>query len=955
MDLKQEILNATDGGLDILCDIFPEARETVGNKKKFKIRDEKTPSAMLYKSPKTDYWTVKDFGDTIPAMNAIDAFMWSEGIDKSRFYEACLILAEKYNVDYSLKPNINKPKYKEFRDADKGAKEKDYTIKTRDSFTDEELKVWGAFVKQETLEKYNYKVLEEYTSTFLNDKNNRLTTVRVASSADFPIFFHECGDFGKIYCPFAYDKKDRFVWVGKIDENYINGIDIVKQAYDALQKAKETAKEAKIPYSGKSKLDSIFICSGERDAMNVAGMGYYPIWFNSEVVPSQKVVKELLRYADEVYNIPDLDDKGEKNGKKIALTYPEIYTMEIPRWIMGFNDMRKRGRKDLRDFLELRPNRDEFKKMMQTAKQVKFWETKFSERGTRCEIKTANLLHYLRLNGFYKIKDSLTGEMKLVRIVGYRVEEMNPKQIRDFVRQDLKKRQVENLVLEAYLNSKKTTQSLYDDLDTIELNFSVATPYSRTLFFENCLVEISADDVKIVPLLKQDQINAYCKQERIIPHQFKRLNPAFSFDGDNFQINYPQDKDGNMLYPKSKIFRYLINSSRLYWRKEYEDKRLQDPTQEEAYRKEMRFNIYSNRLETEEIRDQALSLLNKLQVIGYILRKHKEPDVAKLVWLMEDKLVGADESSGGTGKSLFVNILDKLHLTRQELINARRVDEKGDTFLFGSVTEQTDIVYFEDAKKSFDVTTLYPVITGKMPINPKNKSSFSIEYEKSPLIIVSSNFPPQNYSRDGSTSRRVVPVIMADYYHEKIEGKNDYNETRKVSDDLDGQKLFGSDYTEDDYNADYNLIVDCIQLFMRYNKTFFLPKMDNVHKRTDIMQMGDDFMDWAEEYYAPDSGNLDKLIPRTVVYDSYCNSLGKTGKSKGKKGFRDALRAFAHFHSYEVNPTELRGMREDGRLTMKCRIDGQASKSCEMLYIRSSADAPLNNELDSQYRPQFIC
>lgn len=948
-NLKDEILNATDGGLEILCDIFPNSRETIGTKKKFKIRDEKTPSANFYKSTKTGYWNVKDLGDSFPAMNAIDAFMWHEGMDKSRFFEACLLLAERYNVDYSLKPEINKPKYKEFCDAESGAKEKDYSIKVRDEFTDDELKVWGAFVKPTILEKYNYKVLEEYTYNFIGSKNNRLTTVKVAGSPDFPIFFHDCGSFGKIYCPLAYDKIDRFLYVGNKDENYINGLDVVIADYEKLQEAKEHAKEVKIDYHGRDKLEAIFICSGERDAMNIAGMGYYPIWFNSEVVPSAKVVTELLRYADAVYNIPDLDAKGEKNGIDIALTYPEIYTIEIPRWILGFNDIRKRCRKDLRDFLELRPSQQEFKKLIQTAKQAKFWEIKTSDKGIRCDIKTANLLHYLRLNGFYKIKDGLTGEMKLVQVVGFRVEETNPKQIRDFIRMDLKKRQVENIVLEAYLNSKKTTQSLYDDLDTIELNFAVATPNTRTLFFQNCYVEISADNLNIVPLRRQDQIRTYCRSERIIPHNFKRLQPAFTFNGDDFSINYPQDKDGNLLYPQSKVFRYLINASRLYWRKEMEEKALTDKEQEMAYRKNMRFNLFSERLDPNEVLDQIMSLLNKLQVIGYILRKHKEPDTAKLVWIMDNKLSGSEESSGGTGKSMFVNILDKLRLTTQEHINARRVDEKGDTFLFGSVTEQTDIVYFEDAKKSFDVTTLYPVITGKMPINPKNKSSFSIEYEKSPLLVVSSNFPPANYSRDGSTSRRVVPVVMADYYHEKIDGKNDYDETRKISDDLDGQNLFGSDYTEEDYNADYNLIIDCIQLFMQHNKTFMLPKMDNVHKRGDIMTMGDDFRDWAEEYFAEDSGNLDKLIPRIVVYESYRASLGNTSKVKGKKGFRDALRSFAHFHGYEVTPPELKCIQKDGRAMMKCRIGYETSISREMIYLRTPG-TPLNNELDATYR-----
>ena len=45
-------------------------------------------------------------------------------------------------------------------------------------------------------------------------------------------------------------------------------------------------------------MPAIFICSGERDAMNVASMGYVPVWLNSESADlSMSTLIELHRLA----------------------------------------------------------------------------------------------------------------------------------------------------------------------------------------------------------------------------------------------------------------------------------------------------------------------------------------------------------------------------------------------------------------------------------------------------------------------------------------------------------------------------------------------------------------------------------------------------------------------------------------------------------------------------------
>lgn len=82
----------------------------------------------------------------------------------------------------------------------------------------------------------------------------------------------------------------------------------------------DPANEGK-PYISQ-KLEEAFICSGERDALCVRALGYYPLWFNSE---TQKItsdeIKEIMKYVKRLYNIPDIDSTGIRKGTELALEF----------------------------------------------------------------------------------------------------------------------------------------------------------------------------------------------------------------------------------------------------------------------------------------------------------------------------------------------------------------------------------------------------------------------------------------------------------------------------------------------------------------------------------------------------------------------------------------------------------------------------------------------------------
>ncbi len=929
IDLKSEILKATHGGLNLLLDLYPSAREVVsGNARKFKMRaDERTASATIRE--KDGVWYVCDFGDDGREINCFDAYMRANNV--GFFAEALHQLADRYQIDTTLRPEINKALRIEFEDVEDDPDchegDFDYHAKAEPSLAD--LKVWGAFVKAETLARYHYLSLDYYTAVSRNKDTKRLTKRTVYASEDFPIFLHDCGDFKKIYCPLSYDKARRFFYTGNKPKDYINGL---TEACKAYERNKEQEDDGKLP--------AICICSGERDAMNVAGLGYYPVWLNSECAElSEATLRHLQSMAKKVYNIPDIDDTGKRKGNKMALQHLSIYTVELPQWLLNYQDNRGKPRKDLRDFLELRPSKTEFEKLLETALQAQFWTVSYTQKNRdmgniveNIQIKSVNLLYFLRLNGFYKLKDPITQEVRPCRICNYKVELLDPKQLRDFIRQDLRRRQVRNAILEAYINSKKATQSLYDDLETIEVQFNLATAGSRTLFFDNGSITITPDSV--VQTRPQD-CKTYCYTEKIIPHNFKELPRAFHVEDNCLYI----DND------RSKVFRYLINGSRIYWREEFESRATGNADTDTQYAADYRWSIYGNRLTLEEQGEQALYLLNKIYAYGFLLHHFKKDDMAKCVWIMESKLTSEDESSGGSGKSLFMRVLHYLRLANIVTLDGRDGDMTKNNHFLDRVSTRTDILFVDDAAKNFPFDTFYGKITGQLTVNPKGTQSFEIDYRESPQTVVSSNFPWRG--DDNSTLRRLIPVVFSDYYHEQGL-KSDYRETRKVSTDFDGQNLFGHDYTEEDYNADYNFMVNCIQFYLAHQDTTVMPPLDRVKTRVRYNMMGDNFKAWADTYFAENDGEpslkLNHLLLKQQVYDDFCNDMGRDIK-KSAQSFKAKLKMWCQEHGYEFCPSCVQGYKEDTQRITRNIYVGTARKSVELLYIRTSPDMPIDNNL----------
>lgn len=946
----QKIYDATRQGLDIILWIYPQAAECVGVKgKKFKVRDEKTPSACLYqrKSEKYgDIWGVTDFGGE-GWRSAIQLYMEDRHLSQDRFNEAVLQIAAQFNVTDELDRSINKADFTE-RDARADEPDGHRDFETKD-FTPEELAVLGPNVKQEHVEALHWHSVKWFSYT-----KDRKTRIRY-SNEHYPIFMRECVvkeahklpdgkeqeevKFYKVYEPLNPDKGYRFQYfpAGVKPAKYINGLRELIRAKDAFnaQEAKEWARthnEDEEPYKPK-KLPEAFICSGERDALCCRSLGYMPLWFNSETYHlTDDEVREIMQHVDVLYNIPDIDETGIRKGTELALRFIDVRTVWLPSWLGQYRDNRGKPRKDLRDWMELRHTKKEFRFLMQMAMPARFWKTSVNKKSgeTRHSIDTACLYNFLKLNGIYALHDDNQRDTRYVKIDGYIVRSITPKDIREFVRQWVIEQVRDLSVLNLVLDTPKLSAGMLESIDEITLDFTSFDARSQLFFFPNVCVRATGSGLDVIK--KQDfKFQNYVWQENVIAHDFHRLD-------DFFTITKATDDDGQTRFTikinkvGSNLMGYMINSSRLFWRKEMET-RFDSDAERTAYREAHRFDIMGEGLTDDEWQEQQQNLINKIFTLGYMLHHYKSPSRAWAPMAMDNKIGEEGECNGRSGKSFFFKVLSLLMKTVK--LSGRNPKLMDNPHVFDQVTQHTQMLLVDDCDRYLNTGLFYDNITSDMTVNPKNNQSFTIPFEDSPKIAFTTNYVPADF--DPSSEARLLYMVFSDYYHQKTED-NDYRETRSIRDDF-GKDLFSKTYSEEEWNQDLNFILQCERFYLSVagEPVKLLPPMTNIIYRKHKQDMGANFEDWAQVYFSVDAGRLDTFLPRAKVFEDFKANGGRV-QGMTPQTFMRKLKAFVLLCPWidELNPKHLQN--SSGRIVRREEGAAPGSSPVEMIYMKKSAE-----------------
>lgn len=944
MVTPEKLYAATDDGLRIIALHYPDAPEAARTNKPFKARpDERTPSARLrkfvYKSGFV--WKMTDFGGEGRAIDPIQIHQEARGIG---FAEAIADLSVIFNITDELNRSINRPDVRK-QPAKEDQPDGSCSWDISQEFTKEECAVMGPRVTADTL-----KALNWYRVKCLVTVKNREATYKY-SNEHYPIFMRECwftnskGDrdcFYKVYEPLNVDKQWRFQYQpkGKKPQSYINGLSELIAAYNALNDREEKlffsdpANEGK-PYKQK-KLPEAIICSGERDSLCVRSLGYHPLWFNSETyVVTEEEWKEINRYVEVVYNIPDIDATGRLKGRELALRFIDIHTIWLPEKLSNYRDNRGHPRKDFRDWMEIWKNNSDFRGLLELAVPAKFWTVKRNEKSgeVRYILSVSCLHNFLMLNGFYSLRDPRSAVVKYVKITGNVVKEVSPKMVREFVadwaidtHQPLGLR---DLILTTPLLSAATLEAL----KTIELDFTDYTESSQFFYFKNFSAEVTENEI-----IRKDYRYSIAEHHvwesgviqlspKILPDMFAITCNGNPLESESYDIVVNSTA--------SKYFSFLINSSRLYWRQELEYS-LGDMAPEEAeeYRARHKFDIAGERLTASQIQEQKQCLISKIFAIGYMMHRFKSPSRAWAAYAMDNIIGENDQCNGRSGKSfMFVALSKMLNYVKLSGRNPKLMENP---FVFEQITRHTDMVLVDDCAEYLPIKEFYDSISMDMTINAKNVASYTLPFEESPKFAFTTNYVPKEFNQ--SSRQRMLYLVFSDYYHQRTE-ENDYLETRQIRDDFH-KDLFSSSYSDAEWEADVNFIMQCVKFYLSLShvNVKIEPKLTAIIFRKYMRDMSENFKEWAEYYFAPGSEHLDCEIVREEAFDNYkrYSGLGKVTMQK----FTKSLKGFCYTTDYidELNPEEL---HNSGSRIIR-RIENpytHLKESKEMIYIRSKSEA----------------
>jgi hypothetical protein len=982
MVTKEQVYQATNKGLDIIEELYPDLKrirygESANLKHAFKVRPgEKTASAhvKLMGSGPDEHYVVTDFGNDTDghAHNPIDLVMKEKNLG---FKEALVWIVSQLNLTIDhIDANINKPRFDKKVAADPEMKEGQWYYELNDKMTDEELKVMGPLVTQEHVD-----ALHWYSVKWVGICQDR-TITKKWSTPTYPIFMRECfwtdrqgntKSFFKKYEPKNADKKYRFMYIGQKPADYLNGLWELQRTYNEWNERERQKFESDPINEEKSykekRLESAFICSGERDSLCARSLGYFPIWLNSEtaeLTPSQ--YKQLTKMVEQVYNIPDKDQTGIRRGKTVALAFPEIRTCWLPQRFEQFRDDRGRHRKDFKDWLELQDNPTQsMNTLVSQALPVKFWDASVTKKGeTSYSINSACLQYFLKMQGFYKLKDKEANKVDFVRVQGNVVEHVNTADISEFLinwargeerkfpGQDIPSDTQDIAVQNLIIDSPRTSPAALDKLASVELNFTNYAPNYQLFFFKGNTVKVTSDDIILMDPGEASELGRFVWQENVIPHRLTILP-------DMFTVEQTTDEDGQISYtlsitdqiPKSKVFCYLINSSRLYWQKEEENKPFMSEEEEQEYGRSHKFCIEAEELDPIEVLYQKRTLLNKIFTIGYMLHAFKSPSRAWAPMAMDWKIDDDDKCNGRSGKSfLFSQVLSRfLKTVKLSGRNAKLLDNP---HVFDQVNRHTRMLLVDDISKAVRMELFYDNITSDMTVNPKNNQSYNIPYSESPKIAFTTNYVPNNF--DASTMARLLPMVFSDYYHEKTEDSA-YKTSYSIRDDFN-KDLFGVDYTEEEWNADHNFLLQCERFYLSAIKTGakLMPPMENIMLRKRKQDMSGNFEQWANIYFSPLSTHLDTFIVRQDALDDFRKYSGL--KDMTTNGFTKKLQAFVKYCEYtlELNPIDYCTVkpepgRNNGRILKRLK-DGFGNPTggpVDHIYVRTDKKVllPLREEM----------
>lgn len=212
--------------------------------------------------------------------------------------------------------------------------------------------------------------------------------------------------------------------------------------------------------------------------------------------------------------------------------------------------------------------------------------------------------------------------------------------------------------------------------------------------------------------------------------------------------------------------------------------------------------------------------------LGYLMHAFKDLSNNRAIIYNDSTMT--DNPNGGTGKGIMVQAMRAMKRV-VELDGKAFSFEKG--FPYQTVNADTQILVFDDVQRYFQMERLFSIITEGITLEKKNKDAIKLPVQKSPKIVITTNYTIQG--EGSSHERRRWEVEMSDHFKVTHTPKDEF-----------GHQLF-LDWTEQEWHRFDAFMVGCVELYL--SEGLMTAEWANLGNRKFAGKTDFDFFEWAQD------------------------------------------------------------------------------------------------------------
>jgi hypothetical protein len=534
-----------------------------------------------------------------------------------------------------------------------------------------------------------------------------------------------------------------------------------------------------------------------------------------------------------------------------------------------------------------------------------YWiEENYGKNGdnTRFFYDYLQVLNFLKNRGYglYHVSKDL---FRFIHIENNIVSEVTPHNIQHFVKNftnELDDNTTRNEVLRMLLRgmSQYLGQDKLSQMDYLPVNLYKPDKEAQYLFFNSKYVRITADSIEMLPI---NNLPYQVWEDHIIDFEPKIIDNMIRIERKDDYWWTPETPGS--AWEQCDMARFLYNTSFPFWRKYQKLIKMPDGSKKwvnkstnEIERKEDAIKEKEEALK--EYKETMDHLAAKMIAIGYMLYEYRDSANQRAIVGMDMEETEVGTSQGGTGKSIFSTMFEKL--VPAFVVDGKSARISEDPHLYDGVDERTRIIIFDDCRVNFDFEFLFSQISRGVTVNPKGLKKFTVP---SPKFILNTNHA---FNGEGNSfARRQYMIAFSDYY----------NEYRTPYDDF-GHLLF-QDWDHAQWNLFYNLIFVSIQLYLKYGLKYGIP-VKNVEKRKLRQKMGENFLEWALNIWGESSSWINNHVEKKYAYDDFMMDFPSEKKYTDIRKFKKKVRYFAEYTGLYFNPDKGGESIKSGNLEYLC-------------------------------------